>query len=309
MNLLHLKYAVEVEKTGSITQAAENLFMGQPNLSKAIKELEAALGMLIFKRTSKGVVATPKGAEFLEKARAILSQIDAIEQEYRPHQEDRVRFSVCIPRASYIAYAFANFVNGLDLGKELDVTFRETNSVETVGCVARGEFDVGIIRFREQYEKYFMNQMVEKGLQYEPICSFEKVILLDHNHPLAGQEVISAEDLSPYIEITHGDHAVPYLSFNDIKEEEPAFGVRRIRIYERGSQFCLLKRVPGSFMWVSPMPDEVLDRHALVQRRCPAVPHTHRDFLIYQKDHKLTAHEKAFLQAVCDVRDALGMHE
>ena len=114
MNLLHLKYAVEVEKTGSITQAAENLFMGQPNLSKAIKELEAALGMLIFKRTSKGVVATPKGAEFLEKARAILSQIDAIEQEYRPHQEDRVSFSVCIPRASYIAYAFANFIKGLD---------------------------------------------------------------------------------------------------------------------------------------------------------------------------------------------------
>jgi len=309
LNLLHLKYAVEVEKTGSITQAAENLFMGQPNLSKAIKELEAALGMLIFKRTSKGVVATPKGAEFLEKARAILSQIDAIEQEYRPHQEDRVRFSVCIPRASYIAYAFANFIKGLDFGKELDVNFRETSSVETIGCVARGEFDVGIIRYKCQYEKYFMNQLVEKGLQYEPVCSFEKVLLFDRNHPLAGQDVVWEEELSPYIEITHGDHAVPYLSFTEMKEEEPALGVRRIHIYERGSQFCLLKRVPGSFMWVSPMPDEVLDRHGLVQRRCPSEQRAHRDLLVYHKDRKLNSYEKAFLQAVCDVRDGLGMHE
>ena len=309
MNLLHLKYAVEVEKTGSITQAAENLFMGQPNLSKAIKELEASVGMLIFKRTSKGVVATPKGAEFLEKARAILSQMEALEQAYRPHQEDRVSFSVCIPRASYIAYAFANFIKGLDLGKELDVTFRETSSVESIGCVARGEFDVGIIRYSQQYEKYFMNLMVEKGLQYEPVCSFEKVILLDHNHPLAGQETVVESELAPYIEITHGDHAVPYLSFSEMKEEEPPLGVRRIHIYERGSQFCLLKRVPGSFMWVSPMPDEVLERHGLVQRRCPSAHRAHRDLLVYHKDRKLNAHEKAFLQAVFEVRDGLGMHE
>ncbi len=308
MNLLHLKYAVEVEKTGSITQAAENLFMGQPNLSKAIKELEATVGMLIFKRTSKGVVATPKGAEFLERARAILSQMEALEQEYRPHQEDRVSLSVCIPRASYIAYAFANFVKGLDLGKELDVNFRETSSVETIGCVARGEFDVGIIRYNRQYEKYFMNQMVEKGLQYEPVCSFDKVILLNHNHPLAGQETVSEADLAPYIEIAHGDHAVPYLSFAEMKEEEPSLGARRIHIYERGSQFCLLKRVPGCFMWVSPVPDEVLDRHNLVQRRCPTAKQAHRDLLVYHKDRKLNVYEKAFLNEVFAVRDGLGMH-
>lgn len=53
MNLQHLKYVVEVEKTGSITQAAQNLYMGQPNLSKAIRELEKNLGIVLFKRTSK----------------------------------------------------------------------------------------------------------------------------------------------------------------------------------------------------------------------------------------------------------------
>lgn len=309
MNLLHLKYAVEVEKTGSITQAAENLFMGQPNLSKAIKELEASLGMLIFKRTSKGVVTTPKGAEFLERVRAILSQMDALEAEYRPDQEDRVELSVCIPRASYIAYAFANFAKRLDSGKSIDINFRETSSVETVHSVARGEFDIGIVRYALQFEKYFMNLLVEKNLQYETVCSFDKVVLMDKSHPLASQETVSEQDLAPYIEIAHGDHAVPYLSFAEMKEEEPSRGMRTVRIYERGSQFCLLKRVPDTYMWVSPVPEEVLDRHGLVQRRCPSVHRAHRDLLVYQKDRRLTAYEKGFLLEVVSVRDGLGMHE
>ena len=71
MNLLHLKYAVEIEKTGSITKAANNLFMGQPNLSKAIKELENEIGITIFRRTTKGVAPTEKGGEFLGYAKAV----------------------------------------------------------------------------------------------------------------------------------------------------------------------------------------------------------------------------------------------
>ena len=83
MNLQHLKYAVEVEKTGSITQAAENLYMGQPNLSKAIKELEGTLGVILFKRTSKGVLPTAQGKEFLRYAKSILDQVERMEELYR----------------------------------------------------------------------------------------------------------------------------------------------------------------------------------------------------------------------------------
>lgn len=72
MNLLHVKYAVEVEKTCSINKAAENLFMAQPNLSRAIKELEESLGITIFKRTSKGMLVTAKGEEFLDYAKQLL---------------------------------------------------------------------------------------------------------------------------------------------------------------------------------------------------------------------------------------------
>ena len=93
MNLQHLKYAVEVEKTGSITQAAENLYMGQPNLSKAIKELEGTLGVILFKRTSKGVLPTAQGKEFLRYAKSILDQVERMEELYRSGGEGRLYFS------------------------------------------------------------------------------------------------------------------------------------------------------------------------------------------------------------------------
>ena len=83
MNILHLKYAVEVAKTKSISKAAENLYMGQPNLSRAIKELEESLGIMIFDRNPKGITVTPQGEEFLQYARRIISQVDEVEQMYK----------------------------------------------------------------------------------------------------------------------------------------------------------------------------------------------------------------------------------
>ena len=114
MNILHLKYAVEVERTGSITQAAENLYMGQPNLSKAIRELENSVGIVIFKRTPKGVVPTVRGEEFLKQAKKVLAQIEHMEAIFMPGTKERQRLSVSIPRASYMAEAFTSFVQLLD---------------------------------------------------------------------------------------------------------------------------------------------------------------------------------------------------
>ena len=87
MNTLHFKYAVEVERCGSITQAAENLYMAQPNLSKSIKELEDTLGFQIFARTSRGVVPTARGREFLVYARGILNQLQAMEALSQRHDD------------------------------------------------------------------------------------------------------------------------------------------------------------------------------------------------------------------------------
>ena len=96
MNLLHLKYAVEIAETSSMTKAAENLYTSQPNLSRAIRELESTLGITIFNRTPKGIYPTPEGDEFLGYARKILSQVDAVEEMYRGEKKKVQSFSISV---------------------------------------------------------------------------------------------------------------------------------------------------------------------------------------------------------------------
>ena len=93
MNLIHLKYAVEVAKTHSISKAAENLYMGQPNLSRAIKELEESLGITIFRRTARGISVTPDGNEFLQRARRIVAQVEEVEEMYQSGSMRKQSFS------------------------------------------------------------------------------------------------------------------------------------------------------------------------------------------------------------------------
>ena len=114
MNIIQFKYAIEVERTGSISQAAENLYMAQPNLSKAIRELEETLGFPVFERTSRGVVPTRRGEEFLKLARGVLLQVEQMEA-LRDDQPGNVqRLSLSMPRGSYIADGVARFIEALD---------------------------------------------------------------------------------------------------------------------------------------------------------------------------------------------------
>ena len=109
MNILHMKYAVEVAKLGSLNKAAETLIIAQPNISRSIKELEADLGITIFNRSSKGMVLTPEGEEFIRYAKSILKQIDEVELMYKQGAPKKQKFSISVPRACYISDAFAKF--------------------------------------------------------------------------------------------------------------------------------------------------------------------------------------------------------
>ena len=109
MNILHMKYAVEVARAGSLSKAAEILLIAQPNISRSIKELEADLGITIFDRSTKGMFLTPEGEEFISYAKSILKQIENVEAMYKDGSAKKLKFSISVPRASYISDAFAEF--------------------------------------------------------------------------------------------------------------------------------------------------------------------------------------------------------
>ncbi|MBW9158178.1 LysR family transcriptional regulator [Clostridium tagluense] len=299
MNLLHLKYIVEVEKTNSITKAAQNLFMGQPNLSRAIKELEKKIGITIFKRTAKGVEPTRKGAEFLSYTRAILSQVNELESLYKPCESDVIKFNISVPRATYVSVAFSEFVNSLNEEREINIFFKETNSMEAINDVHNGDSNLGIIRYEKLYENYFLSFLKDSDLKYEPLWEFDLCLLMSKNHPLANMEDIPYYDLCNYTEIVHGDFQVPSLSPSEIKKDaEARLHLKRIYVYERGSQFDLLQRVKGSFMWVSQIPQDVLDRQNMILRKSSASSLVNKDIIIYKKNHVFTTYEKLFVDMV-----------
>ena len=148
MNLTHLRYMIEVEKLGSITKAAAALYMGQPNLSKAIKEMEREVGIPIFKRSAKGVIPTEKGKEFLQYAKAIIVQMDKMENLYKEDIDDHVSFQLLLPRASYITYAFTEFLNKIEKTDKMEIKFKETNSMDAINEVVECEYNMGIIQIQ-----------------------------------------------------------------------------------------------------------------------------------------------------------------
>ncbi|HZK35298.1 MAG TPA: LysR family transcriptional regulator [Bacillota bacterium] len=297
MNLLYLKYAVEVEKTKSITKAAENLFMGQPNLSRAIKELEETLGIRVFKRTSMGVTPTDKGMEFLSYAKNILSQVDEMETLYKHEKQDKLTFSISVPRTAYIGQAFSNIVSRLDRSKGIELRYNETNNLNAINNVLDDNYNLAMIRCQTSQEKYFVNMLKEKGLSAKSIWEFEFLLLMSKKHPLSHKEDISYDDLSDFIEIAHDDYYVPSLSPSEIRKEELADIIdKRIFVYERASLLNLLSTTPTTYMWAAPLPQDLIDRHSLVQVPFTEPARRYKDILVYRNNYPFTDLDEAFLE-------------
>ena len=302
MNILHMKYAVEVARLGSLNKAAETLMIAQPNISRSIKELEADLGITIFQRSARGMVLTPDGEEFMDYARDILHRIDKLEQSYRDGSHKKRKFSISVPRACYISAALAEFSKNIG-DSDVEIYYKETNSKKTVKKLLENEYKLGIIRYSENYDKYYKTMLEEKGLACELVAEFSYVLIMSKDNPLASKENISYDDLSAYIEIAHADPYVPTLSMSKVfREELPDNIGQRIFVFERASQFDLLSENPKTFMWVSPASQQMLDRYNLVQRVCGGNKKIYKDVLIYHKGYKLTKLDKDFITALCEAR-------
>lgn len=300
MNLLYLKYAAEVAACGSINKAAERLYIDQPNLSRSIKDLEASLGVVLFERSARGMKLTPDGEEFLKYAKVILAEVDAMENMFRSGDARKQRFSLSVPRASYISEAFASFSRQFSEFGEVEAFYKETNPMRTLKNILEDGYKLGIIRYAAQYDKYYKDMLEEKGLTYELICEFRFVLLVSHNSPLAEKETVTAADLAGLTEIAHGDPYVPSLPLEEVRKEElSGVSPRRVFVFERGSQFDLLAGNPDTFMWVSPIPQAVLDRFGLVERVCDGNKKIYKDILIRRKDYKLSALDNAFIAELC----------
>lgn len=295
MNLQYLRYALEISRTGSISKAAENLSVAQPNLSRAVKELEASLGISIFERTRTGMTVTPEGEQLLSAGDRILRQVDELETMFDGEKQVRERLSVCAAPAAYLFHAFLSFCAALPKEGLYEARFEERELGDTLEAVTLGTAKLGIIRIPLHFEKYYTDKLTERELAWETVLDFTPVCLTGRD----SVSLTAPEELSPLI----SPESLPI--HDDTVSTGDASCPKEISVTDRAAAYGLLAADPSLCLVASPMPTSVASQYGLIQRSA-AGNTRYRDLLIRRKDYRLTATDEAFLRALRGTARSLG---
>ena len=197
MTLTQLKYAIALSDAKSINEAARNLFISQPSLSAAIKELEAETGTELFIRTKRGIVITAEGEEFIGYARQVVGQYQLIETRYIEKRNVKKKFSVSMQHYSFAVNAFAEMVkqSGMD---EYEFAVHETKTHSVIDDVKNLKSEIGILYVNDFNRKIMMKLFSENNLEFHEILHCGIYAYIWKGHPLANKKEISIEELQEY---------------------------------------------------------------------------------------------------------------
>ncbi len=283
MNLQYIRYALEIARTGSISKAAENLSVAQPNLSRAVKELESGLGIAIFERTRTGMAVTPDGEKLLSAGERILHEMDELENMFDGNTVPRETLSLSFPPADYIAYALAVMSRDLPADGRYDLTFREVGAQDAIQMVAGGESRLGIIRIPAHNEQYYTERLAERELASERIAALPAVVLTCA--PLS--RAVSRHDLQDLTPVCTPDMT-----------PTPADAPRKITADAPALLRTLLLSDPSAYALSLPLPPALmtapLRQYPLADADMTLTP-AWTDLFIYPKFYRLSALDRRLL--------------
>ena len=302
MNIQQLRCIVEIARVGSITKAAENLYMNQPNLSRTVIEFEKEYGITLFIRNSQGVILTDSGKNVVEKAEEIIKKTNDLNRFLYNNDKETINVKLAVPRSSYISVAFCNTIEAVENNK-LNISFKECNNTDVLNDVMINGYNLGIIRIPTELEAKYKKMITSKQMQFQEIWNFKYKILFSQNHPLATKQKLQFNDLKEYSVLLHDDEYIPFVSKEEIKRYTPSHDSQsKILIQERGSQFDILSNLPNTYMWTTPIPKRLLENHKLVTKKCIDNNQSFSDILIYPKNYTLTDFEKLFIENVFEIK-------
>ena len=244
MTLQQLKYAVTVAECGTISAAAEKLFISQPSLTAAIRELESEMGVTIFSRTNRGVIVSREGEEFLGYARQILSQAQLLQERFSGREQGEKRFAVSSQHFNFTVLAFSRLVQNFR-GPRYSFHFRETTTYEVLEDVSQLRSEVGILALNEDNERFLRRMFGKLGLEFTELKRVQAELFVSAEHPLAGRRFVTVEDVSPYPCITfeQGEHNGQF--FFEGLSAVAAQSHNTICVRERATEYQLLRALNG----------------------------------------------------------------
>ena len=209
MTLQQLRYVTMVAETGTITEAANRLYISQPSLTNAIHELEKEMNIVIFNRTNKGISLSREGEDFLGYARQILEQAAILEDKYKGNGGGKKQYCVSTQHYSFAVNAFVDLIKeyGQD---EYDFSLRETQTYEIIEDVARLRSEIGIL-FLNDFNEAVINKILKSyDLEFHQLYVAKPHVFISRKHPLAGKDRIINEELEEYL-----DDGFPYFVPDD----------------------------------------------------------------------------------------------
>jgi|SRR5690625_687537 len=292
MKLHQLKYFIEVVSSGSINEAARRLYISQPTLSKAIRELEKEVGFTLFTRTSTGISLSQDGAEFLSYARQINEQVELLESRYFDKQPSQQLFSVSSQHYSFVVDAFVETIRKYG-GDKYQFTIRETRTYEIIDDVKNLTSEIGIMYISAFNEKVLLQLMKDKGLLFNELFEAMPHIFISRKNPLAQKEAVTLEDLEDYPRLTFEQG-----QFNSFYYSEEIFSTlpspKSIQVSDRATLFNLLIGLNGYTISTGILSDD-LDDSEIVQ-----VPLAAEDTIkvgwVVNKKTELSTMAKLFLE-------------
>lgn len=286
LNTQQLQYLVEIQRTRSISQAAANLYIGQPNLSRLLRDTEASVGFPIFERTRKGVCPTEKGAVFLQHARNILREADFMER-LGPNSTHPNRFRVCLPRSYCFLEMVQQYLTSLENINGLDSVIRECHPRQALEMLSSGSAEIAVIRYGIGYQDYFSEQAEARDLSLQLLNQVEYQILVHAANPLATNTSLSKTDLEHCTELIHRDTFYPQ---NQNKDSHC-----QIYTVDRMAQLQLLRAIPNSYLWSEPLPSTMLTTNHLVQLHYAEGGALYQDAVVFKPKCAISDIELGFL--------------
>lgn len=243
MKLQQLRYVIQVAESGSLTAAAQRLYIAQPSLSKAVSELEREMGITIFTRSRTGVELTEEGTRFLSYARQVVEQADLLEAEYKGGAHVRRVFGVSAQHYAFVVNAFVQLVREHDANR-YEFSLRETSTAGIIDDVRVQRSELGIL-YRSHFNRdVITNAIRAAGLAFEPLFTAAPHVFVSRDNPLAERASVTLEDLLPYPRLSYdqGIHNSPYFA-EELHITEPA--EKSIVVTDRATLFNLLIGLGG----------------------------------------------------------------
>ncbi len=213
MRIQQLHYIIKIVETGSMNEAAKQLFITQPSLSNAVRDLEREMGIEIFIRNPKGITLTKDGVEFLSYARQVVEQTALLEERYKSQGHTRELFSVSAQHYAFVVNAFVSLLKETDMTR-YELFLRETRTYEIIDDVKNFRSEIGVL-FLNSYNHDVLTKMFDDNhLTYTSLFKAHPHIFVSKDNPLAKHQSVSLSDLEdfPYLSYDQGIHNSFYFS-------------------------------------------------------------------------------------------------